>query len=113
MSLSGMLVSYGLKHALDLSADKVISWVEERFTDQSQTLLKALEKANDHAWNAVGLALGGGSFWDRLKSRFDATLSGVREELQKFIDLHPLPADGPEIRAKALEEFQRLRKAGR
>ena len=55
MTLTGSLISHVVSHSLGLSADKVVDWLEDRFTDHSQLLPKALARANDCAWHPVGL----------------------------------------------------------
>ena len=47
MSLVGKLIGFGLRQVLDVAPDKVIAAVEARFRDYSQTLPRALARAND------------------------------------------------------------------
>ena len=54
------LFGFGLRQVIGVVPDvtgTIIQLVEKHFTDHSQTLPKALAKANDRAWQAVGIAL--------------------------------------------------------
>ena len=42
MTLTGNLISQVIGRSLGLNAEKLIHWVEEHFTDHSETLPKAL-----------------------------------------------------------------------
>ncbi|MCZ2340750.1 MAG: serine/threonine protein kinase [Bacteroidales bacterium] len=116
MSITGGLLASGVRYVFNVSADHVVSVIEKRMTDHSQALPKALSKANDRAWTAVGLALNGDSLFDRVKDIFrDADMKGVRDQIKNFLDHTPtgLEDTTASIRAKAAEEWTRLRKAGR
>ncbi len=116
MSIVGGLFSFALRYVFNESADRVIGAIEKRLTDHSQALPKALAKANDRAWEAVGLALAGDGLFDRVRDVFrDADVKGVRDQIKKFLDQTPtgletIPAAN---RVKATEEWSRLRKVGR
>jgi hypothetical protein len=96
--------------------DAVAGFLGQRFTDHGQRLAKALDRANEHAWKALELALAGDSWWDRIKqslSRGDE--QGFRQQVQAFLDTTPLaglPSHGPEFRQQALRELREARKKG-
>ncbi len=116
MSIHGGLLSFGLHYGFNESADKLIKWAETHFTDHSRGLPAALAKANDRAWEAVGLALAGESLFGWVKDVFrNADMKGVRDQIKQFLDATPtgLEAAHPDARVKAAEEWSRLRKAGR
>ncbi|MFO0850302.1 MAG: protein kinase, partial [Gemmataceae bacterium] len=116
MSATGSLLAFGVRYAFNVSADHVIGVIEKRMTDHSQALPKALSKANDRAWEAVGLALAGDGLFNRMLDVFrDADMRGVRDQIKKFLDQTPTGLENAAtgIRVKAAEEWTRLRKAGR
>lgn len=116
MSITGGLLAFGVRYVFNVSADHVVSVIEKRMTDHSQALPKALSRANDRAWTAVGLALNGDSLFDRVKDIFrDADMKGVRDQIKNFLNHTPTGLEDAtaSIRAKASEEWTRLRKAGR
>lgn len=116
MSITGSLLSFGVRYVFNVSAERVAIEIEKRMTDHSQALPKALSRANDRAWTAVGLALNGDSLFDRVKDIFrDADMKGVRDQIKNFLDHTPTGLEDATagIRAKASEEWTRLRKAGR
>lgn len=115
MSITGGLLAFGLRYVFNVSAERVAIEIEKRFTDHSQALPMALSRANDRAWTAVGLALNGDSLFDRVKDIFrDADMKGVRDQIKNFLDHTPTGLEDATagIRAKAAEEWTRLRKAG-
>ena len=114
MSITASLLSFGLRHVLDVSADQLITTIEKRLTDHSQALPKALARANDRAWVAVGLALAGDSWFDRIKDVFrDGDMKGVRDQIKTFLaqTTTGLESTNSVVRAKATEEWLRLRKS--
>lgn len=116
MSITGGLLAFGVRYVFNISADHVVNVIEKRMADHSHALPKALSRANDRAWTAVGLALNGDSLFDRVKDIFrDADMKGVRDQIKNFLDHTPTGLEDATatIRAKAAEEWTRLRKAGR
>ncbi len=116
MSVTGGLLAFGVRHVFDVSAERLIELIEKRLTDHSQALPKALAKANDQAWQAVGLALAGDGLFERVRDVFrDADLKGVRDQIKKFLDQTPTGLENAtaDLRLKAMEEWSRLRKEGR
>ncbi len=116
MTLIGTLISQVVRRSFGLKADALIAWLEERLTDHSQALPKALARANDCAWVAVGLALCEDSFLDRCKDVFrTGDMKGLRDAIREFLAVTPtgLPESAASVRAQAWKEWQRLRKNGR
>ena len=77
LSLSGIALRQVVGGALqtvglDKAGDGVIDYLTARFTDHSQRLTKALQSANEKAWKAFEVALGGESLWDKCKARSGA-----------------------------------------
>ncbi|HTU23247.1 MAG TPA: serine/threonine-protein kinase [Gemmataceae bacterium] len=116
MSISVSLIAFGVRYVLDVPVDTIVHVIEARMTDHSHALLKALARANDRAWQAVGLALAGEGLFERVKDVFrDGDLKGIRDQIRKFLDNTPtgLETANPAVRAKAAEEWCRLRKGKR
>src|SRR5438552_90935 len=70
------------------AADGVAGFLTQRFVDHSQTLTRALQKANEQAWKAVEVALAGDSFWDKCKLLVftSADDKAFREQVRPFLD---------------------------
>ena len=116
MPVTGTLAAFALKHTFDLSADTLLDWLGNRFTDHSQTLPRALGRANDRAWQAVGLALAGDGLIDRVKDLFrDRDLTAAREAIREFLANTPtgLEMSAAGLRVRACDELNRLRRLGR
>ncbi len=119
MSLVGALCGLGLRATLgDMgeSVKDVIDSVRERFEDHSQALPDALEKANDKAWRALAVALGGDGFLDQVKRLVvEGEARGLRERLKGFLGKHAAYFDQtPEaFRRACLAELEKARKGGR
>ncbi len=114
MAIPGCLLAFGLRYAFNVSADHFVSALEKRLADHSDTLPKALDRANDRAWEAVGLALAAGSWFDRLKDVLrDGDLKGVRDQIKAFLEQTPTGLElAPEgSRVAATKEWAALRKA--
>jgi hypothetical protein len=98
------------------AADAAIKFLGNRFTDHSQRLSAALEKASASAWRAFEVALAGDSWWDRVKltlARREDT--AFREQVGAFLRATPLgglPQHGPEFRQQALRDLRAAGKAG-
>ncbi len=119
MSVVGALFGLGLRATLgDVgeSVQDVIDSVRERFEDHSQALPEALEKANDKAWRALAVALGGDGFLDHMKRLMaEGEARGLRERIKSFLGKHAAYFDQtPEaFRRACLAELEKARKAGR
>jgi len=128
MSLVGKLIGFGLRQAIGAvagdaagqtageAADSVIQRVERHYTDHSQTLPKALARANDRAWQALSIALAGDTLLEQISRFFFASGDdkGIREQvrlflLDKTIGYEEMPGD---FRKKCLSELTQAKKAG-
>lgn len=86
MSISVSLIAFGVRYVLDVPVNDIVHAIEARMTDHSLALPKALARANDRAWQAVGLALAGDGLFERIKDVFhDGDLKGVRDQSKKFL----------------------------
>jgi hypothetical protein len=101
---------------LDAAGDAAVGFLTGRFTDHSQRLTAALDRAAASAWRALEVALAGDSWWDRIKvslARRDD--QAFREQVTAFLRATPLaglPSHGPEFRQQALRELRAARKSG-
>lgn len=82
MSVVDSLIAFGLRQvvgdATDLLTDssgQIVGVIRKIFTDHSKALPNALARANDRAWQAVGLALAGAGLFDRIKGSSSATVT--------------------------------------
>jgi hypothetical protein len=126
MSLVGKLIGFGFRQAIGIVAGEeaaeqaakiagpVIQVVEQHFTDHSQTLPKALARANDRAWQALSIALAGDSFLDKIKAFFaSGDDQGIREQVRHFLQDRTVVCQEPEdFRKKCLAELNQAKKAG-
>lgn len=115
MSLVNKLIGFGLRQVIGDVIDHVGDFVEMRFTDHSQTLPKALARANDRAWQALGIALAGDTFVDKLKVLFaSGDDKGIREQVRRFLQDKTIGFEGTpaEFRKISLAELNQARKAG-
>ncbi len=96
--------------------DKVVGFLTDRFTDHSLKLTTALQTANERAWKALEIALGGESFWERCKLALaSAEDKAFREQVRAFLEGSPLKnvkAEQRPILEKALKELRSARAAG-
>jgi hypothetical protein len=112
MSLVSSLIAFGLRQAIGEGVEQVVQFIDARFADHSQVLPAALSRAVDRSWQALGVALAGDGFLDRVMV-FAASGDdkGIRQQVRVFLEqatfLHGTPA---EFRRACLEELQRLRK---
>jgi serine/threonine protein kinase len=115
MSLVYQLIGFGLRQVLGDGVETVVETVEQRFRDHSQTLPRALERAHDRSWQALGVALAGTGFFDRVKLFFaSGEDKGVREQVAAFIQGNAVSFEQSPagFRQACLEDLQRLRKSG-
>src|SRR5438132_9033583 len=90
MSLLAPLVSFGLRAAFDLDGDGVTQLVGSCLGSGNRSLPDALARANDRAWQAVGLALAGDGFFDRVKAFWAGQdVKVVRDQLRHFLEQAP------------------------
>jgi len=116
MSVMGPLAAFTLKSAFNTTVDQLLGWLGVRFSNPNQPLQRALMRANDHAWKAVGFALAGDELFERVKPWFQGRdLNGLREPMRAFLANTPsgfntAPAG---LRMQACAELTRMRRAGR
>src|SRR5271166_2084136 len=80
------LVSFGLRQVVGESAEMAVKLLEQRFTDHSQALPKALSKANDRAWQAIGIALAGDGLLEKIKIRFaSGEEQAIAQQVRQFL----------------------------
>jgi len=113
--LDGAAQALGLSAASN-AAERLVTFLTDRFTDHSQKLHQALERSGDRAWQALELALAGDSWWERIKvglaRREDQQL---REQVRAFLDATPLgnlSGHGPEFRQQCQRELRAARQKG-
>src|SRR5262245_60805690 len=100
----------------EAGAAAAVKFLGSRFTDHSQKLSLALEKASASAWRAFEVALAGDSWWDKVKltlARREDT--AFREQVGAFLRATPLaglPEHGPEFRQQALRDLRAAARAG-
>ncbi|HTU18759.1 MAG TPA: hypothetical protein VMG10_11920 [Gemmataceae bacterium] len=98
------------------AVETVVGLLVSRFTDHSQRLVHALQRANARAWRALEIALAGDSWWDRIKvSLARREDQAFREQVSAFLQTTPLaglPSHGPEFRQQCLRELRAAHKQG-
>lgn len=98
------------------AVETVVGLLVNRFTDHSQRLDRALQRANERAWRALEIALAGDSWWDRIKvSLAKREDQAFREQVSAFLQATPLAglsSHGPEFRQQCLRELRAAHKQG-
>ena len=102
--------------AIGAGAEVIAGLLQKQFSDNSQRLPRAIERAATRAWRAVEVSLAGRSWWDRCK----LTLAtgddrAIRKQVQAYLDANPLDGvdgHGPDFRSQCLAQLQGARKAG-
>jgi hypothetical protein len=98
------------------AVETIVGLLVNRFTDHSQRLLLALQRANERAWRALEVALAGDSWWDRIKISLARREDlGFREQVSAFLQSTPLaglPSHGEEFRQQCLRELRAAQKGG-
>jgi formylglycine-generating enzyme required for sulfatase activity len=117
MSAALKFFGHGLAQALGHESLQVVTDVLiNHFTDSSLGIVKAIERAHDHAWQALIVALGGDSLLERLGRLLQpGDYRGFREAVRLLLDQTPLPshASRESFRVACLGELRRLRASGR
>ena len=111
----GMVPEAQAKEALGRVSGSIIQAVEKHFKDHSNTLPKALARANDRAWQAVSIALAGDSFLDQIKRFFASSDDkGIREQVRLFLQDQSIVFEGTatDFRKQCLTELNQAKKAG-
>jgi serine/threonine protein kinase len=102
--------------AIGIGAEALVGLLQQRFTDHSSRLTRALERASGRAWRSVEIAMAGRSWWDRCTVAFaSADDRAIRQQVQAFLDAHPLDGvdgHGPDFRGQCVAQLQAARKAG-
>ena len=109
------LVCFGLRQAVGAGADEAVNYLARHFTDRAAALPRAVAHANERAWQALAVALGGDGFLDRLGRMFvSSDDKGVREQVRRFLaDTDAaITGAGEAFRRDCLDELKRARKAG-
>jgi formylglycine-generating enzyme required for sulfatase activity len=115
MSPISSLVSFGLRQVMGETVGSVVDAIQQHFSDHSETLPKALGRANDRTWQAIAVALAGDGFIDRLKVFFaSGDDKGVREQVAAFLKSSAVSFEGTpaDFRRTCWEELKQLRKSG-
>jgi hypothetical protein len=97
-------------------AGQVVRLVERHFFDHSQTLPKALARANDRAWQSLSIALVGNTFLDRMTLFFaSGDDKGIREQVSLFLQDKTIAFEStsPDFRRRCVTELIKARKNGR
>lgn len=97
------------------AAVAVAAFLNERFTDHSQRLTRALQNANERAWKALELALAGDSLWERCKiAAARAEDKAFARQVRAFLDAAALPeaVANASFRPKCLHELRAARTTG-
>jgi formylglycine-generating enzyme required for sulfatase activity len=128
MSLVGKLICFGFRQVIGAvagdeagdiagkAAAPVIQFVEQRFTDHSSTLPKALTNANNRAWQSLSIALAGDSFLDKINVFFaSGDYKGMREQVQHFLQDKNIGFEGAsaDFRRRCLIELKMAKQAGK
>ena len=102
--------------AIAASTEVIAGLLQKQFSDNSQRLPRAIERAATRAWRAVEVSLAGRSWWDRCKL---ALATGddraIRKQVGAYLDANPLDGvdgHGPDFRAQCLAQLRAARKAG-
>jgi hypothetical protein len=115
MSLATALFGFALRQVLGDDVKNVFEAARQLLTDHSTKLPKALERAHDRAWQALGVALAGDGILDRVKG-FVASgdEKGFRQQVAVFLNHNKDSFAGTpaEVRSVCLDELKRLRKSG-
>src|SRR5947209_8691689 len=113
MKIVKTLICYGLRQVLGDITDTLVEGYVERFTDESDALRKAVEAANERAWQALHVALAGDSYWERFKRYVlgDATQRALRQQIEPVLRKTAAASKiNPEqLRTDCLSDLVRLR----
>ena len=88
MSIMLSVASIGLKQAVGDGCDVLVRTLNDRFSDQSQRLPRAIQTASERAWKALEIALAGDTFWNRFDRADDRAF---RANLKAFLENVSLP----------------------
>jgi formylglycine-generating enzyme required for sulfatase activity len=94
---------------------EVFNTIRDRFADHSQALPRALERANDQAWQALAVALAGDGFLEQARRFFSGgDVKGLRERVNHLLGRHAAFFDQtPQaFRRTCLAELEKARRSG-
>jgi serine/threonine protein kinase len=109
MSVVEHVCCFAMRQVIGEGAEAAIRLLGDQVNDRSQALNKALLAANDRAWHALEVALAGEglfSFFSKAEDR------GLREQMRKFIESMPMPAEmasRPRLKSLILAEVRDAR----
>jgi hypothetical protein len=115
MQLGTPLLAYALRQVIGESADQVAAFIAGRFADPSRALPRALDRANDRAWQALALALAGDGLLDQIKGFFaGGDVKGFRDQVRPFMEANRSHFEGTatDFRRACLAELKKARQAG-
>src|SRR5947209_7760171 len=98
MPLLNSLAAFALRLILGPGAENVANATRDLFRDHSETLPRALYKAHDLAWQAVGVALAGEGLFDRVRRVFASRdAKDFREQVAAFLQANAASFDGTPV----------------
>ena len=107
MSIKKNLVYFGLRQVIGEGVDELADIVKSHFCDPSRTLPKALQSANEKAWQALELALVGDSLSGKFKTFFtSAQMKAITSQVDAVLD-----EKGKDFRKRCLQELKTAKKA--
>jgi serine/threonine protein kinase len=113
------LALFGLKQVagevIGETTESAVKYLEQYCADNSQTLPRALAKANDRAWKTLSISLAGDGWFDQLKNWFSpGDEKALAEQVRLSLKTSPFRFDGSsdQFRRKCLAELNAARQAG-
>lgn len=109
-TVEGALQATGLVG--ERTVENITRFLAQHFTDHSQSLSKAMQRASDKAWKALEIALAGETLWNLFDS---ADQKAFRRQVRTFLESTPLgdlSSHGDEFCQKCLKELRQVRKQG-
>jgi formylglycine-generating enzyme required for sulfatase activity len=114
MSILNSLVAYAVRSVVP-EASAGVAWLTQHWTDHSQTLPLALQRASERAWHTLALALGGADWLTTATDWFrSADVVQLRTQLRQFWAQPAAEYAGMprQVRQRAASELNALRSAG-
>jgi serine/threonine protein kinase len=117
VALRPLLTAAGAAAGVEVGGlvDQAAVALVKHFSDGGQKLPAALARAQEQAWQALEMALAGGSWWLLIQDALAGTEQAVlRRQIQVFLEQNPLPVPegGNWDRKECLRELQEARKRG-
>jgi parallel beta-helix repeat protein len=110
------LIGFGLRQVIDVEMTALAGAVSRYLSDHGQALPRALARAHDRSWQALGIALAGDGFVEQVRVFFaSGDDKGVREQVRAFLQANAawLDTTPAAFRQQCLAELRRLRASGR